>query len=148
MSFVHLHVHSHYSLLDGLTKIDDLVNAAKEDGSPAVALTDHGVMYGAVEFYEKCKKAGIKPIIGVESYLAPAARSDKTTKAINDRNYYHLLLLAKNNTGYHNLVKLTSLAHLEGYYYRPRIDWEILKENCEGLIATSSCLAGDRKSVV
>jgi len=143
MSFVHLHVHSHYSLLDGLTKIDDLVEAAKADGSPAVALTDHGVMYGVVEFYEKCKKAGIKPIIGVESYLAPAARGDKSTKAINDRNYYHLLLLAKNNIGYHNLIKLTSVAHLEGYYYRPRIDWEILSENCEGLIATSSCLAGE-----
>ncbi|MCX6792669.1 MAG: DNA polymerase III subunit alpha [Candidatus Falkowbacteria bacterium] len=143
MSFVHLHVHSHYSLLDGLTKIDDLVEAAKAEGSPAVALTDHGVMYGVVEFYEKCKKAGIKPIIGVESYLAPAARSDKTTKAINDRNYYHLLLLAKNNIGYQNLIKLTSIAHLEGYYYRPRIDWEVLTENCEGLIATSSCLAGE-----
>jgi len=143
MSFVHLHVHSHYSLLDGLTKIDDLVNAAKEDGSPAVALTDHGVMYGVVEFYEKCKKAGIKPIIGVETYLAPGARADKTTKAINDRSYYHLLLLAKNNIGYNNLIKLTSVAHLEGYYYRPRIDWEILSENCEGLIATSSCLGGE-----
>lgn len=143
MSFVHLHVHSHYSLLDGLTKIDDLVEAAKAEGSPAVALTDHGVMYGVVEFYEKCKKTGIKPIIGVEAYLAPAARSDKATKAINDRNYYHLLLLAKNNIGYHNLIKLTSVAHLEGYYYRPRIDWEILSENCEGLIATSSCLGGE-----
>lgn len=142
MAFVHLHVHSHYSLLDGLTKIDDLVQAVKEDGSPAVALTDHGVMYGVIEFYQKCKKAGIKPIIGVEAYLAPGARSDKT-KSFDERNFYHLLLLAKNNTGYHNLVKLTSIAHLEGYYYRPRIDWEVLSEHCEGLIATSSCLAGE-----
>ena len=143
MSFVHLHVHSHYSLLDGLTKIDDLVNSAKADGSSAIALTDHGVMYGVVEFYQKCKKAGIKPIIGVEAYLAPGARSDKTTKSFNEKNYFHLLLLAKNNIGYHNLIKLTSLAHLEGYYYRPRIDWELLGEYSEGLIATSSCLGGE-----
>ncbi len=142
MAFVHLHVHSHYSLLDGLTKIDDLIEAVKEDGSPAVALTDHGVMYGVIEFYQKCKKAGIKPIIGVEAYLAPGSRTDKT-KSFDERNFYHLLLLAKNNTGYHNLVKLTSIAHLEGYYYRPRIDWEVLQKYSEGLIATSSCLAGE-----
>ena len=142
MPFVHLHVHSHYSLLDGLTKIDDLVQAVKEDGSPAVALTDHGVMYGVIEFYQKCKKAGIKPIIGVEAYLAPGGRADKT-KSFDEKNFYHLLLLAKNNTGYHNLIKLTSIAHLEGYYYRPRIDWEVLTKYSEGLIATSSCLAGE-----
>jgi len=129
-------------LLDGLTKIDDLIEAVKEDGSPAVALTDHGVMYGVIEFYQKCKKAGIKPIIGVEAYLAPGSRTDKT-KSFDERNFYHLLLLAKNNTGYHNLVKLTSIAHLEGYYYRPRIDWEVLSQHSEGLIATSSCLAGE-----
>lgn len=142
MSFVHLHVHSHYSLLDGLTKIDDLVKTAKEDGSPAIALTDHGVMYGVIEFYEKCKKAGIKPIIGVEAYLAPGSRLDKT-KSFDERNFYHLLLLAKNNAGYQNLIKLTSIAHLEGYYYRPRIDWEVLQQHSEGLISTSSCLAGE-----
>lgn len=140
--FVHLHVHSHYSLLDGLTKIDDLVEAAKADGAPAVALTDHGVMYGAIEFYEKCKKEGIKPIIGVEAYLTPGSRHDRTIRP-NERNYYHLVLLARNNTGYHNLVKLTSIAHVEGFYYKPRIDWQVLSEHAEGLIATSSCLAGE-----
>lgn len=140
--FVHLHVHSHYSLLDGLTKIDDLVEAAKADGAPAVALTDHGVMYGAIEFYEKCKKEGIKPIIGVEAYLTPGSRHDRTIRP-NERNYYHLILLARNNTGYHNLVKLTSIAHVEGFYYKPRIDWETLSQHAEGLIGTSSCLAGE-----
>ncbi len=142
MSFVHLHVHSHYSLLDGLTKIDDLVESAKADGSPAVALTDHGVMYGAIEFYEKCKKEGIKPIIGVEAYLTPGSRHDRTIRP-DEKNYYHLVLLAKNNTGYHNLIKLTSIAHVEGFYYKPRIDWEVLSQYCEGVIGTSSCLAGE-----
>jgi DNA polymerase-3 subunit alpha len=142
MSFVHLHVHSHYSLLDGLTKIDDLVESAKADGSPAVALTDHGVMYGAIEFYEKCKKEGIKPIIGVEAYLTPGSRHDRTIRP-DERNYYHLVLLAKNNTGYHNLIKLTSIAHVEGFYYKPRIDWEVLSQYSEGVIGTSSCLAGE-----
>lgn len=140
--FVHLHVHSHYSLLDGLTKIDDLVESAKADGAPAVALTDHGVMYGAIEFYEKCKKEGIKPIIGVEAYLTPGSRHDRTIRP-DERNYYHLVLLARNNVGYQNLVKLTSLAHVEGFYYKPRIDWEILSQYAEGLIGTSSCLAGE-----
>jgi len=142
MPFVHLHVHSHYSLLDGLTKIDDLVESAKADGSPAVALTDHGVMYGAIEFYEKCKKEGIKPIIGVEAYLTPGSRHDRTIRP-DEKNYYHLVLLAKNNTGYHNLIKLTSIAHVEGFYYKPRIDWEVLSQYSEGVIGTSSCLAGE-----
>ncbi len=142
MPFVHLHVHSHYSLLDGLTKIDDLVESAKADGAPAVALTDHGVMYGAIEFYKKCKKEGIKPIIGVEAYLTTGSRHDRTIRP-GERNYYHLVLLAKNNIGYHNLMKLTSIAHVEGFYYKPRIDWEILSQHCEGVIATSSCLAGE-----
>jgi DNA polymerase-3 subunit alpha len=141
MSFVHLHNHSHYSLLDGLTKIDDLVNRAKEQGSPAVAITDHGVLYGVIEFYEKCQKAGIKPIIGVEAYLAPNSRFDKNTK--EDARNFHLLLLAKNNEGYKNLIKLTTLAHLEGYYYKPRIDWELLQKHHEGLIASTACMAGE-----
>jgi DNA polymerase-3 subunit alpha len=141
MKFVHLHVHSHYSLLDGLAKIDDLVNRAKEDGAEALALTDHGVMYGVIEFYQKCKKAGIKPIIGVEAYLAPGSRLDKNTKS--DEKNYHLVLLAKNNEGYKNLIKLTSIAHMEGFYYKPRVDWEVLEKHRQGLIAMSACLAGE-----
>ncbi len=141
MSFVHLHNHSHYSLLDGLTKLDEMVNFAKEQGSPAVALTDHGTMYGVIEFYQKAKKAGVKPIIGVETYLAPNSRFDKNTR--EDGRSYHLLLLAKNNTGYRNLIKLVSSAHLEGFYYKPRIDWELLKKHHEGVIACSACLGGE-----
>ena len=141
MSFVHLHNHTHYSLLDGLTKIDEMVNFAKEQGSPAIAITDHGAMYGVIEFYQKAKKAGIKPIIGVETYLAPNSRFDKNTK--EDSRSYHLVLLAKNNQGYQNLIKLVSSAHLEGFYYKPRIDWEILTKHHEGLIAMSACLAGE-----
>ena len=141
MSFVHLHNHSHYSLLDGLTKLEEMVNFAKEQGSPAVALTDHGTMYGIIEFYQKAKKAGIKPILGVETYLAPNSRFDKNTR--EDGRGYHLLLLAKNSTGYKNLIKLVSHAHIEGFYYKPRIDWEILQEHHEGLIASTACLAGE-----
>ncbi len=141
MSFVHLHNHSHYSLLDGLTKLDELVNYAKEQGSPAVALTDHGTMYGVIDFYQKAKKAGIKPIIGVETYLAPKSRFDKNTR--QDGRGYHLILLAENNIGYQNLITLISKAHLEGFYYKPRIDWELLKEYHEGLIASTACLGGE-----
>ena len=140
MSFVHLHNHSHYSLLDGLTKLDEMIDYAKEQGSPAVALTDHGTMYGIIEFYQKAKKAGIKPILGVETYLAPQSRFDKNTR--EDKGF-HLLLLAKNLKGYQNLIKLVSLAHLEGFYYKPRIDWEILEKYHEGLIACTACLAGE-----
>lgn len=141
MKFVHLHNHTHYSLLDGLTQISELIETAKEDGAPAVAITDHGTMYGVIEFYQKCRKAGIKPIIGVEAYLAPESRHKKETKS--DERNYHLLLLAKNQEGYKNLLKLVSIAHLEGYYYKPRIDWEILQEYQEGIIACSACLAGE-----
>jgi len=141
MSFVHLHNHTHYSLLDGLTKPEQLVARAKEQGSPAVAITDHGVMYGVIEFYQKCKKAGIKPIIGVEAYLAPNSRHDKNTR--EDARNYHLILLAKNNEGYKNLIKLTSIAHLEGFYYKPRMDWELLEKYHEGLIACTACLGGE-----
>ncbi len=145
--FVHLHVHTHYSLLDGLTKIDEMIALAKEEGSPAVAMTDHGVMYGIVEFYQKCIKAGIKPILGVEGYMAPKSRFDKITRTDGKLNY-HLLLLAKNNIGYKNLIKLTSLAHLEGFYYKPRFDWEILQKYHEGLIACSACLGGELPTLI
>ncbi len=145
--FVHLHNHSHYSLLDAACKIDDLVNAAKEQGMPAVALTDHGVMSGAIEFYKKAKKAGVKPIIGMEAYVVThGSRFDKGTTPMEAgakrANYHHLVLLAKNETGYRNLIKLTSLGHIEGYYYKPRIDTELLSVHHEGLIALSACLSG------
>ena len=138
--FVHLHVHSEYSLLDGMSRIKDLPVRAKELGMKAIALTDHGVMYGAVDFYKECKKNDIKPIIGCEVYVAPHSRFDK--EAGRDNGYNHLILLAKNKTGYQNLSKLVSLSFVEGFYYKPRIDLEILEKYSEGLICLSACLAG------
>lgn len=139
--FVHLHTHTHYSLLDGLGKIPNLVLRAKELGMNSLAITDHGVMYGAIEFYKECKKQGIKPIIGVEAYIAPRGMTDKEAKV--DITPYHLVLLAKNEAGYKNLLKLVTAAHLEGYYYKPRVDKAYLKEHSDGLIALSACLAGE-----
>ncbi len=139
--FTHLHVHSHFSLLDGLIKIDDLVKRAKELKMTSLALTDHGVMYGAIEFYQKAKEAGIKPIIGVETYVAPRRLHQKMPKL--DSTPYHLVLLAKDKTGYQNLCKLTTVAHLKGYYYKPRIDFELLKGHAKGLVALSACLRGE-----
>ncbi len=141
MKFIHLHVHSHYSLLDGLAKIDELIAKAKEYDMPAIALTDHGVMYGAIEFYTKAKAAGIKPIIGIEAYLARQSRFDKNPH-FNEKPF-HLVLLAKNYQGYQNLIKLTTKAHLEGFYYKPRIDWELLRDYSQGLIALSACPQGE-----
>ncbi len=141
MAFVHLHVHSHYSLLDGLPKLDELVAFAQAQGAPAVALTDHGVLYGAVEFFQKAKKVGIKPIIGVETYVARRTRFDKEPRI--DERPFHLVLLAKNATGYKNLIALVSAAHLEGYYYRPRIDHELLQKHSEGVLALSACVQGE-----
>ncbi len=138
--FVHLHVHSEYSLLDGLSLIDDLVGRAKELGMDTLALTDHGVLYGALDFYNACKKAGIKPIIGMEAYMAVGAHDDRTSKG---KGYFHTLLLAQNETGYKNLVKLTTRAHLDGFYYKPRIDHDLLQQHSEGLIVTSACLSGE-----
>ncbi len=138
--FVHLHVHSHYSLLDGLPKIKDLVKTAKERGFKALALTDHGNMYGAIEFYQACLKNEIKPIVGMEAYVAPGLRTEKQGP---DNKYFHLVLLALNEIGYKNLMKLSSLAHLEGFYYKPRVDKEILKQYHEGLVASSACHGGE-----
>ena len=138
--FIHLHVHSHYSLLDGLPKIDELIKTAKKRGFEALALTDHGNMYGAIEFYERCHKEGIKPILGMEAYIAPGSRFDKTH---GDKNYFHLLLLAKNYSGYRNLMKLSSLGFLEGFYYKPRLDKELLRQYHDGLIASTACFGGE-----
>lgn len=138
-AFVHLHVHTEFSLLDGLSNIKKLVKRAKELGQPAVAITDHGTMFGVIDFYRACKDAEIKPIIGLETYLAPRTRFDRDP--VQDKKPFHLLLLAKDQTGYQNLMKLASLSQLEGYYYRPRVDWETLEQYHEGLIATSGCLA-------
>ncbi|MCH8253116.1 MAG: DNA polymerase III subunit alpha, partial [Planctomycetes bacterium] len=140
-SFVHLHVHTHYSLLDGATRIDDLVARAKKFDQPAVAITDHGNMFGAIEFYLAARKVGIKPIIGCETYLAPRNRRVKT--ATNDKDAFHQLLLAMNLTGYHNLIRLASIGYTEGFYRKPRIDKEVLAEYSEGLICTSTCLSGE-----
>ena len=140
--FIHLHTHSHYSLLDGLSKLEDLVDLAKKKFKmPAMALTDHGNMYGAIEFYKLAKKEGIKPIIGVEAYVANRGRKDKDPGIDNKR--YHLTLLAKNLQGYKNLMKLVTISNLEGYYYKPRMDKEILREYSEGIIALSGCLGGE-----
>lgn len=138
--FVHLHIHSEFSLLDGANRIKDLPIRAKELGMNAIALTDHGVMYGAIDFYKACKKEGIKPIIGCEVYVAPRSRFDKEPNI--DNKYYHLILLAKNNQGYKNLSKLVSIGFVDGYYYKPRIDLEVLEKYHEGLICLSACLAG------
>ena len=139
--FVHLHVHSHYSLLDGLGTPEALVLRAKELGMSALALTDHGAMYGAIEFYKAAKKEGIKPIVGVEAYVAPRSLTDKVSKL--DSNPYHLTLFAKNTEGYRNLMKLVSIAHLEGYYYKPRVDKKALKKYANGIVASSACLGGE-----
>jgi len=139
--FVHLHCHSEFSLLDGLAKIPDMLSRAKELGMESIALTDHGAMYGAVKFFKTAKQLEVKPIIGVETYVAKRSRFDKEGKIDNDS--YHLVLLAKNQTGYKNLLKLVSHAHLEGFYYKPRIDLEVLEKHHDGLIALSACLAGE-----
>jgi DNA polymerase-3 subunit alpha len=139
--FVHLHVHSEFSLLDGLSRTREMTQRAADLGMNSLAVTDHGAMYGAIEFYTAAKAAGIKPIIGIEQYLAPRGMTSKEGKA--DSDYYHMVLLAKNEVGYRNLLSLTTAAHLDGYYYKPRIDKELLARHSEGLIGTSACLGGE-----
>ncbi|MGB7340466.1 MAG: DNA polymerase III subunit alpha [Phototrophicaceae bacterium] len=139
--FVHLHVHTEYSLLDGQSRIGSLIDRATELDMPAVGISDHGVMFGVIDFYRKAKAANIKPVIGMEAYLAPRTRFDKD--AAHDKRPYHMLLFAQNNVGYRNLMKLASKAQLEGYYYRPRVDWDLLSQYSEGIIATSGCLAAE-----
>ena len=142
MAFTHLHVHTEYSLLDGSNKIKEYVKRVKELGMDSAAITDHGVMYGVIDFYKAAKEAGIKPIIGCEVYVAPGSRFDREQGAGEDR-YYHLILLAENNKGYANLMKIVSRSFTEGYYYKPRVDIELLREFHEGIIASSACLAGE-----
>ena len=152
-SFTHLHVHTEFSMLDGASRLDELVDCAVNDSQKALGITDHGNMYGVIDFYKECTKRGIKPIIGTEAYMAYETRTERPTRRgkVDDSGgdteagkklYYHLTLLAENNTGYQNLIQLASLAFLEGYYYQPRMDWELLTKYHEGLIATSGCLGG------
>ncbi|MCR5727181.1 MAG: DNA polymerase III subunit alpha [Lachnospiraceae bacterium] len=142
MGFTHLHVHTEYSLLDGSSKIKEILARAKELGQTSLAITDHGVMYGVIDFYKAALETGVKPIIGCEVYVAPGSRFEKE-KSVSDERYRHLVLLAENNTGYSNLMKIVSKGFIEGFYYKPRVDMEVLKEYHEGIIALSACLAGE-----
>ena len=139
-SFVHLHLHTEYSLLDGAIRMKEVMRKAVEFGMPAIAVTDHGNLFGAIEFYQEATAAGIKPIIGCEAYVAPVSHKQKSGA---DRDYGHLTLLSQDEEGYRNLVKLVSIAHLDGFYYRPRIDKEILQKYSAGLIGLSGCLKGE-----
>ncbi|MBE9593907.1 MAG: PHP domain-containing protein, partial [Proteobacteria bacterium] len=140
--FVHLHVHTEFSLLDGAIRINEMLKKAASLGMDSVAITDHGNMFGAVEFYSQATEAGIKPIIGCEAYIAPGSRKDKSPSRDGQPNAYHLVLLAMDETGYRNLSRLVTLGNLEGFYYHPRIDMELLKRYNAGLIALSACLKG------
>ncbi|MBC7764637.1 PHP domain-containing protein, partial [Microbacteriaceae bacterium] len=140
-NYVHLHNHTHHSLLDGLTKVDELVERVKTLGMDSCAITDHGTMSGAIEFYKAAKKAGVKPIIGIETYVAARSRFDRDPA--KDKARYHLILLAMNDVGYRNMMMLTSKANLEGMYYKPRIDHELLEQYNEGIIALSACASGE-----
>src|SRR5437773_11141885 len=137
--FVHLHLHTEYSLIDGACRLDRLMDKAHELKFSSLAITDHGVLYGAIDFYKAAREKGIKPIIGCEVYVAPGSRLEKKTTGGSRDVYHHLVLLARDETGYKNLVKLATAAHLEGYYYKPRIDKELLAAHHEGLIALSGC---------
>src|SRR5690349_2941140 len=147
MKFVHLHCHSHYSLLDGANRIPELVAHVKAQGMDAVAITDHGNLYGAIEFYRECKAAGVNPIIGYEAYVAPARRSDREARKRGDAGY-HLTLLAKNRTGFKHLVKMASAAYLDGYHYVPRIDKDLLAAHADGLICLSGCASSEFSELI
>ncbi|HOH84366.1 MAG TPA: PHP domain-containing protein, partial [Bacteroidales bacterium] len=140
-NFTHLHVHTQYSILDGASNIAKLIQKVKDTGMTAIAITDHGNMYGVKEFHNIATKNQIKPILGCETYVAAKGRADKSDS--DDRSGFHLILLAKNELGYKNLCKLVSLAFIEGFYYKPRIDWELLAQYHEGLIASTACIAGE-----
>ena len=142
MAFTHLHVHTEYSLLDGSNKIKEYVKRVKELGMDSAAITDHGVMYGVIDFYKEAKANGVKPILGCEVYVAPNSRFAKEVGGGEER-YHHLVLLAENNEGYANLMKIVSKGFTEGYYYKPRVDMEVLEKFHEGIIALSACLAGE-----
>ena len=149
MSFAHLHVHTEYSLLDGSNKIKECVARVKELGMDSVAITDHGCMFGVIDFYKAAKAVGVKPVLGCEVYVAPGSRFDKEAVGSGDDRYYHLVLLAESNKGYQNLIKIVSKGYTEGYYYKPRVDMEVLGEYHEGIIALSACLAGEvQKNIV
>jgi DNA polymerase III subunit alpha len=152
-SFTHLHQHTEFSMLDGAARIGDVVAAAAADGQPALGITDHGNMYGVLDFYAECRKQGVNPVIGIEAYMAHDSRFEKPSRRgrIDDSGgdadggkklYYHLCLLAESDAGYRNLIKLSSLAFLEGYHYKPRCDWDLLERHSEGVIATTGCLGG------
>src|SRR5246127_1276027 len=142
-SFVHLHLHTEYSLLDGSIRMKELMKKAAEFNMPAVAITDHGNLFGAIEFYQEAQRAGVKPIIGCEAYVAPRSHKDQSS-SMRDAAY-HFTLLAQDETGYQNLVKLISIAHLDGFHYRPRIDKELLAAHSKGLIGFGGCFAGGEK---
>ena len=142
MSFTHLHVHTQYSLLDGSSRIGELITRAKELGQEALAITDHGCMFGVIDFYKEAVKQGVKPILGCEVYVAPGSRLDKGSREDESR-YYHLILLAEDNEGYANLMKIVSIGYVDGFYYKPRVDLETLRRYHKGIIASSACLAGE-----
>ena len=152
-SYAHLHLHTEFSMLDGAARVKEVIAAAKADGQPAIGITDHGNMYGVLDFYKEAREQGLTPVIGIEAYQAAESRFERPVRRgrIDDTGgegeegeklYYHLTLLAETNAGYRNLMKLASSAFLEGYYYRPRLDWELLERHHEGVIATTGCLGG------
>src|SRR3954464_14458367 len=139
-SFTHLHLHTEYSMLDGAARVQDVVATAAADGQPAIGITDHGNMYGVIDFYPAARDAGLTPVIGTEAYMVTTSRFDRPRR--DDHDIYHLTILAESTEGYRNLIKVASHAYLDGYYYKPRVDFELLEQHAKGLVATSGCLGG------